>query len=405
MMPANKSEGTDRSARELLRGLSLAAFLVVLHSTLAFERCVLVVPTLAMAETYQGFGASTLGGTGQPIYSVTNLNDAGPGSLRDAVSQGKRYITFKTAGEIQLTSDLYVQGAFLTIDGLTAPAPGITLKNHGILIRGHHGAHNLIVRGIRVRDSIGCDTCTTSGAGISIGRAAYNIVLDHVSVQGAQDQALGIGKNAHDITVQWSIFAESKSATGTNLPVLIGPSTMRVSLHHNLLIKGYERLPQVKYSDSGVQAIDTQIDLRNNLIWEWQSVATQIWKGTRANVVANYYYTPNGTENTQKHAIYFCHAGSKPPQCNGMNPQWFAQAYIAANVSGYGQNITAYLNSLGTELSPFAAPLIEITDACTAAQRILQNAGARPLDGTDQLYISQVSLAGCTTPHFPDRKE
>lgn len=108
MMPANKSKGTDRSASELLRGLSLAAFRVVLHSSLAFERGLLVVPTLVMAETYQGFGVSTLGGTGQPIYSVTNLNDAGPGSLRDAVSQGKRYITFKTAGEIKLTSDMYV---------------------------------------------------------------------------------------------------------------------------------------------------------------------------------------------------------------------------------------------------------------------------------------------------------
>jgi hypothetical protein len=336
---------------------------------------------------------------------VTNLHDTGPGSLRDAVSQGKRYITFKAAGEIQLTSDLYVQGDFLTIDGLTAPAPGVTLKNHGLLIRGHHGAHDLIVRGIRVRDSIGCDTCATSGAGISISRTAYNIVLDHVSVQGAQDQALGVGKNAHDITVQWSIFAESKSRTGANLPILIGPSTRQVSLHHNLLIKGYERLPQVKYSDSGVQAIDTQIDLRNNLIWEWQSVATQIWKGTRANVVANYYYTPNGAENTQKHAIYFCHVGSKPPQCNGMNPLWYAQAYIDGNVSGHGPEITAYLNRLGTALSPFAAPPIEITDACTAAQRVLRNAGMRPLDGIDQRYISQVSLVGCTTPHAPEPKE
>jgi hypothetical protein len=394
----------DRSAGGLLVGLFLATCLIVLPSGLIWERCSLVDQAWAMAKTYQGFGASTLGGTGQPVYAVTNLNDAGPGSLRDAVSQEKRSVVFKVAGEIKLTNDIWVRGAFLTIDGTTAPSPGITLKNHGLLIRGHHGAHDIIVRGIRVRDSTGCDRCPTSGAGISISRGAYNIVLDHVSVQGAQDQALGMGKEAHDVSVQWSIFAESGSATGTNLPVLISASTKRASMHHNLLIKGYERLPQAKYSDSGTQASDTQLDLRNNLIWEWRSVATQLWKGTRANVVANYYHTPDGTENTHKRAIYFCHAGSKPPQCDGTNPQWFARAYIADNTSGHGPEITTYLNSLGTEASPFPAPSIDTTDACTAAQQVLAHAGVRPLDAVDQRYIAQVFLVGCPAAGVPARK-
>jgi pectate lyase len=404
MMPANSSNAIDRSARVLLRALSFAVVFMILHGNSTFNRGVLVMPTPVMAGAYEGFGSSTPGGTGQPIYPVTNLNDAGPGSLRDAVSQGKRYITFKTSGEIKLRKDIWVKGAFLTIDGTTAPAPGITVKHHGLIVGGNDGAHDLIIRGLRVRDSIGCDTCETSGAGISIGRGAYNVVLDHVSVQGAQDQALGTGKNGHDITVQWSIFAESKGQFGENLPVLIGPSTLRVSLHHNILMKGYERLPQVKYSDSGIQALDTQIDLRNNLIWEWRSVGTQIWKGTRANVVNNYYYTTYGTENTQRRAIYFCHAGSTPPQCNGRNPQWFAQAHIAGNVSGHGPKITTYLNSLGTELTPFPAPAIDTTDACTAAHQVLQNAGARPLDGIDQAYLAEVSLVGCTSSHTPEPK-
>jgi pectate lyase len=351
---------------------------------------------MAMADAYEGFGGSTPGGKGQPTYRVTNLKDSGAGSLRDAVSKGYRSIIFDVAGEIKLLSDVYVKGAYITVDGFTAPSPGITLRYHGLIIHGSTGAHDVIVRGIRVRDSQGCDTCSTSGAGFSISRDAYKVVLDGVSVSGAQDQALSVGKGARDITVQWSIFAESKGSSGSNLLVLISTNTRRVTMHHNLLIKAYERMPQVKWLDSGGKASETQLDFRNNIVWDWVYAGSQVWKGTKANLVNNYYHDPDAGTTGKKRAIYFCEADSTSPQCDGTNSQWYAQAYIAGNVSGHGSEITAYLNSLGTESKPFSAASVSTSSACTAAKDVLAKAGVRPLDSVDQKYVNLVKLASCS---------
>jgi len=374
------------------------AFLVAFLWALGPEASMVPRLTSARAATYEGFGATTPGGAGQPTYWVTHLGDGGSGSLRDAVAQGYRNIAFRVGGEIRLSQDIYVKGPYLTIDGTTAPAPGITLRSHGLIVSGT-AVHDVIVRGIRVRDSQGCDNCGSgqSGSGIIVTAGAYNVVIDQVSVQGACDQALSVVKQAHDVTVQWSIFVGEGCQTNP-LPVLIGYQANRVSFHHNLMTKGYERLPQVMWLDSGAQATDTQIDLRNNLMWDWGYAASQIWKGTKANVVNNYYNDPNASDNGKKRAIYFCKAGSTAPQCDGTDPKLYARAYIAGNVSGHSPDITTYLNSLGTESQPFSAPTIAMSDACTAAQQVLANAGVRPLDAVDKKYIAMVSISPCTAP-------
>src|SRR5918992_3223496 len=108
--------------------------------------------TRADAQAYQGFGTSTSGGLAGVTVRVTNLNDSGPGSLRDAVSKGHRTVVFDIAGDIVLKRTLQVRGAFITIDGFSAPSPGITLRRFGLSISGERGAHDVIVRGIRIRD-------------------------------------------------------------------------------------------------------------------------------------------------------------------------------------------------------------------------------------------------------------
>ncbi|MCC8174595.1 MAG: hypothetical protein LIO65_09645 [Odoribacter sp.] len=54
----------------------------------------------------EGFGKYTSGGRGGEIYIVTNLDDSGPGSLRDVISKPYRIIVFEVGGVIHIKSRL-----------------------------------------------------------------------------------------------------------------------------------------------------------------------------------------------------------------------------------------------------------------------------------------------------------
>ena len=75
----------------------------------------------------EGHGRYVTGGRGGRVVHVTNLNDSGTGSFREAVKSGKRIIVFDVAGVIALKSDLKFADN-ITILGQTAPSPGITLR-------------------------------------------------------------------------------------------------------------------------------------------------------------------------------------------------------------------------------------------------------------------------------------
>jgi pectate lyase len=307
------------------------------------------------AEPFQGFGADTPGGTGHPVVAVTTLADGGRGSLREALrGGGHRTIVFEVGGDIALGEHLFVSGPYVTIDGFSAPAPGITLRGRGLVIRGNRGAHDVIVRGLRVRDS--------RLDGIQIGYGAYNVVIDHVSVDGSRDGNLDITQGAHDVTVAWSIL----SGNDKNALVKFGPS--RVSLHHNVFAETGSRNPQVRTDDAGTPAADTTVDLRNNVIASWRGYGTLIWHGPRANVVGNYY--THGREALTVTA---------------------ARVYARGNVSGDGTP----LDHRGGEPVPFAAPHVDTLEACAAAAEILGGAGARPLDARDEQVLGRIALGGC----------
>ena len=84
----------------------------------------------------EGWGRFAAGGRGGDVYVVTNLDDDGPGSLRDALREGNRTVIFRVSGTILLDAELFLERSNVTVAGQTAPGDGICLRRFPLRIRG-----------------------------------------------------------------------------------------------------------------------------------------------------------------------------------------------------------------------------------------------------------------------------
>ena len=224
----------------------------------------------------EGFGAFTQGGRGGRVIKVTNLADAGPGSLRAAIEvKGPRIILFETGGMIELQSPLVIRNPFITVAGQTAPGGGITLKGHALLV----STSEAIVRFIRVRPG---DISKTETDSISL-TAGRNIIIDHCSASWSTDETLSVsqqmtqGERQLDlVTVQWSIVSESldqsihsKGAHGYG-SLVRGSAGSRYSFHHNLWAHHRARLPRPgNFADAKLDPQGPVFDFTNNVFYNW----------------------------------------------------------------------------------------------------------------------------------------
>ena len=159
------------------------------------------IPAFPGAE---GFGKYSVGGRGGDVYCVTNLKDAGLGSLRYGIqsAQGPRTIVFEVAGTIVLKSPLTIKGkSHLTLAGQTAPGKGITLRDQNFSIK--HSQH-IIVRYLRVR--LG-DENKKKGSEPDVMTVDYNdqIILDHLSLSWGVDGNSDYRGNKN-MTLRWRLL-------------------------------------------------------------------------------------------------------------------------------------------------------------------------------------------------------
>lgn len=196
----------------------------------------------------EGFGAKATGGRGGTIYIVNNLEDQGPGSLRDALSQPDRIVVFGVSGIIQSKSAISSE-ANITILGQTAPGEGVTVFGNVISFS---GKENVIVRYLRFRSSIassrGSKTLNLTDGG--------NMVFDHLSISWGRWDNLGFTKGSHDVTLQDCIISEAIDPQ--RFGALID-SADRISVLRNLWMSNQSRNPKGK----------AHMQYINNVVYNW----------------------------------------------------------------------------------------------------------------------------------------
>ena len=344
----------------------------------------------------EGFGAHAEGGRGGDVYTVTNTNDAGAGSLREGIATaiGPRTILFAVSGIIDLESKLKVDSDYITIAGQTAPGDGICLRNYPLIIQADH----VIVRYIRSRLGTGAQQQSDA---ISITDGS-NIILDHCSASWSVDETLSAQSERVDLlTVQWCMVTESLTNSihekgNHGFGGIIG--ALRQSYHHNLFAHHTTRNPKVSWRRHG------EVDFRNNIIYNWGFNSHYDGSVSAMNWVNNYMKSGPGTKSDVRDRIFEIYNRDEAPDAATYEGQLYATGnYVwgypgvtADNWSGidYGPGANELLNRVDRE---FDYPAISPQTAEDAYGQVLPGAGASlARDRIDARIVAEV-MAGTST--------
>lgn len=342
----------------------------------------------------EGHGRFAAGGRGGAVHAVTNLNDAGPGSLRDALGGGNRTVVFRVSGTIELQSDLVIRHSNITIAGQTAPGDGICLRRSPLRI---DGANDIIVRFLRVRPG---DEAKKPIDAIEV-RNARNVVLDHCSVSWSLDEGINTWHEAENVTIQWCLISEGLNRNIHYAPHAYGASWggKNCSYHHNLFAHCTARNPSVA---GNAQSHTIAMDHRCSVIYNWEH-RTADGKPDTVNIVNNYYKPGPATQPAVRRRI--ARIDDTKPRY-GFESVW----YIAGNVVEGAPELTAdnwkggvefegkTTEAVSRSVTPFPFAPVTTQPAPEAYRLVLAKVGARlpKLDAHDMRILREVETGTAT---------
>ncbi len=350
----------------------------------------------------EGFGKYTTGGRGGKVFIVSNLNDKGPGSFREAAeAKDKRIIIFAISGTIHLTSKLSIKGN-VTITGHSAPGDGICLADNSVSL----GGDNIIIRYLRFRmgDKYQRGGMVDGNGGDDAfgGVRRKNIIIDHCSLSWSTDEVFSVYAG-DSTTLQWNLISEPLNysyhfETGDKDYERHGFGGIwggrHLSAHHNLFAHCNNRTPRF---DGVRNTPEENIDYRNNVIYNWGGNNVYAGEGGNYNIVNNYYKP--GPSTAKNAATKIVNPYKKPPSIP------FGKFYVDGNYLEGSATVTAdnwsgVIMNNGTNADAAAAKLdqsfsvsdIRTTSATDAYIAVLKNVGTvfPKRDTLDERIINDV---------------
>lgn len=350
-----------------------------------------------------GGGEYAIGGRGGKVITVTNLNDDGPGSFREACETGgARIVVFNVAGIIQLKTPLIIRAPYITIAGQTAPGDGVCIAGETVWAN----THDVVVRFMRFRrgqtdvgrrdDSFG-------------GNPVGNIMIDHCSCSWGLDENISFYRHMFDpgagikeeklptvnVTIQNTISAQSLDTYNHAFGSTLGGENC--SFVRNLWADNAGRNPSIGWN--GV------FNFVNNVVYNWNHRSVDGGDYTALYNIINNYYKPGPvtSKGNVGHRILKPESGRAK-----LGYLVFGRVYANGNImEGYPEitkdnwaggiqveeqpDTKGYTENMKWD-KPFPMPQFPIMSAQEAFDFVLENAGAYlpKRDIVDQRVLKQV---------------
>lgn len=326
----------------------------------------------------EGFGRNATGGRGGEVYHVTNLNDSGAGSFRDAVSQPNRIVVFDVGGIINIGERIVIHSN-ITVAGQTAPGGGITIYGNGVALNGDSGGGNVILRYFRIRMGQNGDS-EKDAVSISLGD---NYMFDHMSMSWGRDGTLDVnGTPLDNLSFQDCIISQGINSDNHSTGGLMQPSGVegRWSMIRSLFIDNKTRNPKARGRHEFI----------NSVIYNW----------------AEHGYIMGDTTNGESHANvignYFIYGPSSNADSHITGTTEYFHLYAEDNWLDSNKNGTldgSLLTDFKTatvESTPYDYPgVANLLAAEDALDHVIENVGASIVrDAVDEMLIEQLRSFG-----------
>ncbi|WP_321480014.1 polysaccharide lyase [uncultured Bacteroides sp.] len=343
------------------------------------------IPSFPGAE---GGGMYSFGGRGGKVITVTNLNDRGPGSLREACETGgARIVVFNVAGVIRIKTPIIVRAPYITIAGQTAPGDGVCLAGESFWVN----THDVVVRHMRFRRG---ETNVGRRDDAFGGNPVGNIMIDHCSCTWGLDENISFyrhmfnpGKGYDEVklptvnvTIQNTISAKALDTYNHAFGSTLGGENC--SFMRNLWASNSGRNPSIGWN--GI------FNFVNNVLYNWVHRSVDGGDYTALYNIINNYYKPGPLtkinnpvghrflkpESGRSRLGYYvfgrvyCHGNIMEGNKTVTKDNWAGGVQVEdqPNTDGYTENMKWN--------TPFPMPQLTIMSAKNAYKFVLKNVGA-----------------------------